>query len=79
MGLGVRLNLVCIGIALMGIDGYHFLVASLILGVGWNFLFTSATSLALTAYRPEETDKAQGAIIDVKIFLGHPHFYCGVR
>jgi MFS family permease len=62
MGLGVILNLVCIGIALMGIDVYHFLFASFILGVGWNFLFTSATSLALTAYRPEEKDKAQGAI-----------------
>ena len=62
MGLGVVLNLVCIGIALMGIDVYHFLLASFILGVGWNFLFTSATSLALTAYRPEEKDKAQGAI-----------------
>ena len=62
MGLGVILNLVCIGIALLGIDVYHFLLASFILGVGWNFLFTAATSLALTAYRPEEKDKAQGAI-----------------
>ena len=62
MGLGVILNLVCIGIALLGIDVYHFLLASFILGVGWNFLFTAATSLALTAYRPEEKVKAQGAI-----------------
>jgi MFS family permease len=62
MGLGVVLNIVCIGVALMGIDVYHFLLASFILGVGWNFLFTAATSLALTAYRPEEKDKAQGAI-----------------
>lgn len=62
MGLGVVLNIVCIGIALMGVDVYHFLLASFILGVGWNFLFTSATTLALTAYRPEEKDKAQGAI-----------------
>jgi MFS family permease len=60
--LGVVLNIVCIGIALMGVDVYHFLLASFILGVGWNFLFTSATTLALTAYRPEEKDKAQGAI-----------------
>jgi hypothetical protein len=62
MGLGVVLNIVCIGIALMGVDVYHFLWASFILGVGWNFLFTAATTLALTAYRPEEKDKAQGAI-----------------
>ena len=62
MGLGVILNIGCILIALMGIDVYHFLIASFVLGVGWNFLFTAATNLALTAYRPEEKDKAQGAI-----------------
>jgi len=33
-----------------------------LLGLGWNFLFTGATTLALTAYRPEEKDKAQGAL-----------------
>ena len=32
------------------------------LGLGWNFLFTGATTLALTAYEPEEKDKAQGAL-----------------
>jgi hypothetical protein len=33
-----------------------------LLGLGWNFLFTGSTTLALTAYRPEEKDKAQGAL-----------------
>ena len=33
-----------------------------LLGVGWNFLFTGSTTLALTAYRPEEKDRAQAAI-----------------
>jgi len=32
------------------------------LGVGWNFLFTGSTTLALDAYRPEERDRAQAAI-----------------
>ena len=32
------------------------------LGLGWNFIFTASTTLALTAYRPEEKDKAQGAL-----------------
>ena len=32
------------------------------LGVGWNFLFTGTTTLAMTAYKPEEKDKAQAAI-----------------
>ncbi|HPO20171.1 MAG TPA: MFS transporter, partial [Rubrivivax sp.] len=33
-----------------------------LLGVGWNFLFTGSTTLALRAYRPEEKDRAQAAI-----------------
>lgn len=62
MILGIVLNFVCILIALSGVEVYQFLLSSFILGVGWNFLFTSATSLAMTAYRPEEKDKAQGII-----------------
>jgi MFS family permease len=62
MILGSVLNFVCILIALSGVEVYQFLLSSFILGVGWNFLFTGATSLAMTAYRPEEKDKAQGII-----------------
>jgi len=40
----------------------HFVSALLLLGVGWNFLFTGSTTLALAAYRPEEKDRAQAAI-----------------
>jgi len=62
MILGIVLNFVCILVALSGVEVYQFLISSFILGVGWNFLFTGATSLAMTAYRPEEKDKAQGII-----------------
>ncbi len=62
MWLGIFLNVVCILIALSGVDVMHFMLASFLLGVGWNFLFTSATNLAMTAYRPEEKDRAQGVI-----------------
>jgi MFS family permease len=62
MGLGVALNLICIVIALTGVDLHQFLIALFLLGVGWNFLFTASTSLAMTAYQPEERDKAQAAI-----------------
>jgi hypothetical protein len=30
--------------------------------VGWNFLFTGGTTLALQTWRPEEKDRAQGAL-----------------
>ena len=60
--MGVALNIACVMIALSGITFFHFLIALFLLGVGWNFLFTSSTTLALEAYRPSERDKAQGAI-----------------
>jgi predicted MFS family arabinose efflux permease len=62
MAVGVLLNLLCIAIALSGIEVMHFLASMFLLGVGWNFLFTAGTALSLQSYRPEEKDKAQGAI-----------------
>lgn len=62
MGVGVALNFACIAIALSGVDLHRFLLALLLLGVGWNFLFTGSTTLALTAWRPEEKDRAQAAM-----------------
>ena len=62
MGVGVVLNFACVAVALMGIELHHFGIALFLLGVGWNFLFTGGTALAMTAYRPEEKDRAQAAI-----------------
>lgn len=62
MAVGLALNVACVLIALSGVELHQFLAALFLLGVGWNFLFTGATTLALTAYRPEEKDKAQGAL-----------------
>jgi MFS family permease len=62
MAIGLALNVACVLIALSGVELHQFLVALFLLGLGWNFLFTGATTLALTAYRPEEKDKAQGAL-----------------
>jgi len=62
MGAGVVLNLACVAIALAGLELHHFTVALFLLGVGWNFLFTGSTTLAMQAYRPEEKDRAQAAI-----------------
>lgn len=62
LAVGVVLNLICIAVALSGVDVMHFLISMFLVGVGWNFLFTAGTALSLEAYRPEEKDKAQGAI-----------------
>ena len=62
MGVGVLLNACCVAVALAGLDLHHFTAALFLLGVGWNFLFTGSTTLALQAYRPEEKNRAQAAI-----------------
>ena len=62
MGVGVLLNLACIGVALTGQEPQQFLVALCMLGVGWNFLFTGSTTLAMQGYRSEEKNRAQALI-----------------
>ena len=62
MGVGAALNLGCIAVALSGLELQHFTLALLMLGVGWNFLFTGSTTLALTTYSPQEKDRAQAAL-----------------
>ena len=62
MAVGVVLNLLCIVIALSGVELHQFVIALFLLGIGWNFLFTGATTLSLKSYRPEEKDRAQAAI-----------------
>ncbi|MEJ7930305.1 MFS transporter [Ramlibacter sp. AN1015] len=62
MAVGVLLMLACIAVALSGIELRQFLVALFLLGVGWNFLFTGSTTLSLSAYAPQEKDRAQGAL-----------------
>jgi len=65
---GAALNLLTVGVVLNGITVAHFWWALFLLGVGWNFLYTGATTLLTETYRPEERAKAQGAN-DQVIFL----------
>ena len=67
MAVGVLLNMVCIAVALSGVDLMSFTLALLALGVGWNFLFIGGTTLFTEAYRPEEKTSAQAAM-DTLIF-----------
>lgn len=62
MAVGLALNAACVAIALSGTDLHQFGSALFLLGVGWNFLFTGATTLSLTAYAAEEKDRAQATL-----------------
>lgn len=58
---GVLLNAACVGLALMGKDFLNFTLALMALGLGWNFMFTGATTLLAEAHTPSERVRAQTA------------------
>ena len=64
---GIAGLLAGIAMGLTGIDAWHFRIALMLNGVGWNFLFVGATTLVTTTYRPSERGKAQ-ALNDFLIF-----------
>ncbi|MDR0215197.1 MAG: MFS transporter [Comamonas sp.] len=55
------------GLALMGLDIFHFWGSLILLGVGWNFGFIGATALLTECYRPAERAKVQ-ALNDFLVF-----------
>gem|GEM_PF-15191 len=59
--MGTVLNLCCIGTTLLGDSLIHFHIALTLLGVGWNFMFVSATALLTEAYTSAEKAKTQAA------------------
>jgi len=54
-------------VALSGITVWHFWIALVLLGVGWNFAFVGATSLVTQCHRPNERNKVQ-AVNDFLVF-----------
>jgi MFS family permease len=60
MYAGVLLFSVTILTSLFEQNFFNYLVALIFLGLGWNFLFISGTSLLVLSYREEEKFKAQG-------------------
>ena len=66
---GCAIFLVCGAIAEAGISVLHFDTALLLLGVGWNFAFLSATAAVTGLTRPQERAKVQ-ATNDFVVFGG---------
>ena len=67
MGVGVVLSFACIAVALTGQEPQQFVLALTLLGVGWNFVFTGSTTLAMQGYLPEEKNRAQ-AVVNFCVF-----------
>ena len=60
MTAGVAILVGSVTVAWVGHSAMHFVVALILLGVGWNFLFTAGSTLITTTYRQTERFKAQG-------------------
>ncbi len=58
---GITLQGVCIAVALAGAEVWNFWLGMALLGLGWNFAFTGATTLMLEAHTPAERAKTQAA------------------
>ncbi|OYW09621.1 MAG: MFS transporter [Rhodospirillales bacterium 12-71-4] len=58
---GIVLNALCVAVAVDGESFGHFVAALVLLGLGWNFMFTGATTMLGESHAPEERVKAQTA------------------
>lgn len=61
IGVGLSLLVGCGVVALSGMGINQFLVALVLLGLGWNFTFVGATTLLTNWYAPAERNKVQAA------------------
>ncbi len=61
MWTGSLCLLACLAVALVNINFLNYWLALVLLGVGWNFLFLSATNLLSYGYRHEERFRVQSA------------------
>jgi len=61
VAVGAVIQAGCALVNLAGIDFWNFLVANLLVGLGWNFTFVGGTTLLTTTYRPAERARVQAA------------------
>ena len=60
MTVGVAILAASTSVAWLGQSAMHYMAGLILLGVGWNFLFTAASTLITTTYGHAERFKAQG-------------------
>jgi MFS family permease len=58
---GALIQLGCALVNLSGIDFWNFLVANLLVGMGWNFTFVGGSALLTQTYEPAERGKVQAS------------------
>jgi MFS family permease len=58
---GAAIELACALLNLTGIQFWHFLVANVLVGLGWNFTYIGGSTLLTETYRPAERSKVQAS------------------
>lgn len=58
---GALILIACVLVAMAGIGFHNFLIANLLVGIGWNFCFVGGSTLLTTVYRTSERAKTQAA------------------
>jgi MFS family permease len=61
IGTGAAILIGCVLVAMAGIAFHNFLIANLLVGIGWNFCFIGGSTLLTTVYRTSERAKTQAA------------------
>ncbi len=59
--MGAILTLGCMGLNLLGTSFWHFAIALLLLGIGWNFMYVGSTTLLTETHTSTEKGKVQAA------------------
>lgn len=60
LAAGALIEILCVLVNLSGITLWHFAIANLFVGLGWNFCYVGGTTLLTTVYKAEEKAKVQG-------------------
>ncbi len=84
---GALLDAVCVTINLSGTSLMNFWSSLVVLGIGWNFLYTGGSTLLTETYRPAERARVQGIhslfvfipVTIVSLGSGALHHYFGWR
>jgi MFS family permease len=58
---GLVINLLCVAVAMSGVEFEHFWLSLTLLGLGWNFMYVGGSTLLTESYRPAERAKTQAA------------------
>jgi MFS family permease len=65
---GIAVMCLAVAVALHGLSTAHFVASLALVGIGWNFMYTGATTLLMASHTPAEKARVQG-VNDLILFV----------